>query len=153
MSNDPSGDPWLLSPSGSRADDSWNNQTDYETDDIFLTGMEMPTSSNVTDVGYLDEEDSTFSTSFAFGADLRPGELMSTKAPPAWNGRGSWFAYEELVYDWIDITVLDDDKRGPALKARLCDAAVVFKTTLDREKLKQKENAGVEYFLKELCRT
>ena len=31
----------------------------------------------------------------------------------------SWFKYEELIEDWLDLTVLEETKRGPALKNRL----------------------------------
>ena len=45
------------------------------------------------------------------------------KIPPAFDGRSSWFAYEEAIDDWLDITTLDEDTRGPALKNRLIGSA------------------------------
>ena len=47
----------------------------------------------------------------------------TTKIPPQFTGRTSWFAYEEAIDDWCDITELDPQKRGPALKNNLVDIA------------------------------
>ena len=44
---------------------------------------------------------------------------VTTKIPPAYDGRTSWFAYEELVEDWCDLTELEPEKHGPALKKPL----------------------------------
>ena len=41
------------------------------------------------------------------------------KNPPRYDGATSWFKYEELIDDWLDLTVLEESKRGPALKNRL----------------------------------
>ena len=70
---------------------------------------------------------------------------VTTKIPPSFNGTGSWFAFEESVEDWQDITELEDVKRGPALRNRLEGAAQVYRNVLDRDTLKQPE--GVKYFL------
>ena len=82
----------------------------------------------------MDDEDYAFAN--VYGTDLAPGQLMSTKVPPAWNGHGSWFAFEENVMDWMDITVLTPRKHGPARKARMQGDAIIYNTELDREKLK-----------------
>jgi len=52
---------------------------------------------------------------------------LTTKVPPAYNGRTSWFAYEEAIDDWLDITELEPAKRGPALKKRLEDEASIHR--------------------------
>ena len=44
---------------------------------------------------------------------------VANKVPPAYDGRTSWFAYEELIDDWVDMTTLEPTKHGPALKSRL----------------------------------
>ena len=131
-------DSWLQSPSGSGANyDTWQNES-HDYDDPFSADV-------VTSSSYQDEETLVVN---AYGAnELGHGQLMSPKVPPAWNGRGSWFAFEELVFDWEDITILDQEKRGPALKNRLCDEAAVYKPMLDRARLKD-ETHGVDYFLK-----
>ena len=41
------------------------------------------------------------------------------KNPPSYDGLTSWFKYEELVEDWLDLTMLETSRRGPALKYRL----------------------------------
>ena len=41
-------------------------------------------------------------------------QQVTTKVPPSFDGRGSWFAYEDAIDDWCDITELDNEKRGPA---------------------------------------
>ena len=134
-------DSWLLSPSGSGAQEIWPDIT-YDDFDTFAAN-DVYTSEGYGNCG--DQDYALSADSYA--AELAPGQLMSAKIPPAFNGRGSWFAFEELVYDWMDITILDQDKQGPALRNRLCDDALVYKPMLDRELLKDKTN-GVEYFLK-----
>ena len=39
--------------------------------------------------------------------------------PALFDGPTSWFKYEELIDDWLDLTVLEAGKRGPALRIRL----------------------------------
>ena len=41
----------------------------------------------------------------------------ATKVPPSFDGKTSWFAFEDAIDDWRDITELDDEKRGPAGQA------------------------------------
>ena len=72
-------------------------------------------------------------------------QQVTTKVPPLFDGRQSWFAYEEAVDDWCDITELDPDKRGPALRNRLTDDALVYKPLLDRDLLRDPAT-GVKYF-------
>ena len=65
---------------------------------------------------------------------------MTTKVPPTFDGTSSWFTYEELIDDWLDVTELDPEKHGPALKHALIKNATVHKPLLDRDKLKDKES-------------
>ena len=44
---------------------------------------------------------------------------ITTKIPPMCDGSTSWFKYKELIDDWLDLTVLEESKRGPALMNRL----------------------------------
>ena len=37
-------------------------------------------------------------------------QQVTTKLPPAFDGRSSWFAYEEAIADWVDITELEPEK-------------------------------------------
>ena len=46
-------------------------------------------------------------------------QQVTTKVPPAYDGRSSWFAYEDAIDDWVDITELEPEKQGPALRNRL----------------------------------
>ena len=86
---------------------------------------------------------------FATGhAGMRPVvgiQQVTTKIPPTFDGRSSWFAYEEAIDDWCDVTELDADKRGPALRNRLDGEAAVYKSLFDRDSLKEAAT-GVEYF-------
>ena len=86
---------------------------------------------------------------FATGhAGMRPVvgiQQVTTKIPPAFDGRSSWFAYEEAIDDWCGVTELDADKRGPALRNRLDGEAAVYKSLFDRDRLKEAAT-GVEYF-------
>ena len=88
------------------------------------------------------------STANVFGAhELSPGQLFNVKVPPAFDGRSSFFAYETLVYEWRDITVIDKEKQGAMLRTRLILDAATFKETLDPAQLNTPD--GLEYFLKE----
>ena len=60
-------------------------------------------------------------------------QQVTTKVPPSYDGRSSWFAYEDAIDDWCDITELEGAKQGPALRL------------LDRDRLKDPNN-GVKYF-------
>ena len=44
---------------------------------------------------------------------------ITTKIPPLFDGSTTLFKYEELIDDWLDLTVLEAEKRGPARKNRL----------------------------------
>jgi len=77
---------------------------------------------------------------------LSPGEHFNAKVAPAFDGRGQWFVFAEMVQDWQDITTIDESKRGAHLRNRLSGEAVVYRSTLDREKLADKET-GVQYFV------
>ena len=72
---------------------------------------------------------------------------VTTEIPPTFDGRASWFQYEEAIDEWCDVTKLEESKRGPALRNQLEGQASLYKHLLDREKLKDEET-GVEYFKK-----
>ena len=55
---------------------------------------------------------------------------ITTKIPPLHDGLTSWFKYEELIDDWLDLTVLEAGKRGPALKNRPVGDAEKYKGLL-----------------------
>ena len=58
---------------------------------------------------------------------------ITRKIPPLFNGFTSWFKYEQLIDDWLDLTVLQTRKRAPALKNRLVGDAKKYKALHDRE--------------------
>ena len=72
-------------------------------------------------------------------------QQVTTKVPPSFDGRSSWFAYVDAIDDWCDITELDNDKRRPALRNRLEGEAAIHKRLLHRDRLKDPNN-GVKYF-------
>ena len=43
---------------------------------------------------------------------------ITAKIPPPFDASTSWFKYEELIDDWLDLTELEAGKRRPALKNR-----------------------------------
>ena len=47
------------------------------------------------------------------------GLHFTQKVAPSFDGRTSWFAYEEAIGDWLDITTLAPDKWAPSLNAIL----------------------------------
>ena len=61
---------------------------------------------------------------------------ITTKIPVFFDGPTSCFKYEELMDDWLDLTVLEAGKRSPTLKNRLVRDAEMHKGLLDREHLK-----------------
>ena len=71
---------------------------------------------------------------------------LTTKIPTLFfNGSTSWFnKYEELIEDWLDLTVFEETKRGPALKSRFVGDAEMYKGLLNRESLRATD--GVKYF-------
>ena len=84
----------------------------------------------------------------AFGISEEQTKLdhqSTPKIPPAYDGRTSWFAYEESIDDWIDITTLPPEKHGPSLKNRLYGDAAIYKPLLDRDLLCDPDD-GVTYF-------
>ena len=44
---------------------------------------------------------------------------MTAKPPPSYNGKVSWFRYEELVDDWVTFTAIKASKTKPLRKSRL----------------------------------
>ena len=146
-SMDPFWDQQSQSPSGSRALDHWPEDSFNEPLPLYDVNTSSEWSADAASPAFpiegMDDEDFAFAN--VYGTDLAPGQLMSTKVPPLWNGHGSWFAYEENVLDWMDITVLTPRKHGPALKARMQGDAIIYKTELDRDKLKTP--TGAEYYL------
>ena len=45
----------------------------------------------------------------ASGEVLRFGNWPTPKIPPAFHGRGSWFAHEEAIDGWLVTTTLDGE--------------------------------------------
>ena len=72
-------------------------------------------------------------------------QQMTTKIAPAYDGRTSFFAFEDAIDDWCDITELEAEKRGPALRNRLEGDAAQYKRLLDRDLLRDPVE-GVNYF-------
>ena len=70
---------------------------------------------------------------------------MTAKQPPSYDGKVSWFRYEELVDDWVTITTVEAAKRGPLLKSRLTGDAYMYKAVLQNDLLQDPEE-GVNYF-------
>ena len=70
---------------------------------------------------------------------------MAAKQPPSYDGKVSWFSYEELVDDRVTITTVEAAKRGPLLKSRLTGDAYMYKAVLQNDLL-QDPDEGVNYF-------
>ena len=71
--------------------------------------------------------------------------LMTAKQPPLYDGKVSWFKYEELVDDWVTLTTIEPAKQGPLLKSRLFGDAHMYKAVLQNELL-QDPVEGANYF-------
>ena len=103
--------------------------------------------------GYTDYDDIDIVDHEAFAmrrgnpqtSNIHMTQHMTTKVAPAYDGRKSFFAFEDAIDDWCDITELEAEKRGPALRDRLEGDASQYKRLLDRELLRD-PNEGVNYF-------
>ena len=85
---------------------------------------------------------STFRT---YEAQPSTGVKMTPKIPPSFDGQSSWFEFEDLIDDWVNITTLSAEKLGPSLKNALTGNAEYYKNMLDNEQLRHERN-GITYF-------
>ena len=113
-------DQWLLSPSGSRAV-RFNDQVNFCESDTWPLGDDdndyerFQEGGNYREEGVLMPQDDVYAfIGEAYASELRHGEVMNSKIPPAYDGKANWFEYEELVQDWQDSCVLERHLRGPA---------------------------------------
>ena len=67
------------------------------------------------------------------------------KLAPAFGGTTSWFAFEEAIDDWLEITMLPAEQHEPSLKNKLFGEAAKYKAMLDRDRLTYPVH-GVTYF-------
>ena len=58
------------------------------------------------------------------------GSGITTKIPPHFDGSTPWFKYEELIDDWLDLTVLEAEKRRLTLRNRLVGDAETYRGLL-----------------------
>ena len=72
------------------------------------------------------------------------GSGITAKIPPLFDGSASWFRYEELIDDWLDLTLIEAEERGSAPKNRLVGDAALYKGLLNRESLTAAD--GVKFF-------
>ena len=68
-----------------------------------MTEFEDPWSQDVADTAYVAR--SQVPTAIY--------QAVTTKNPPLYDGRSSWFAYEEAIYDWCDTTELEPENEDP----------------------------------------
>ena len=68
---------------------------------------------------------------------------ISVKIPPFFDGSTSWFKYDELIDDWLNLTQLEPGKRGPALKNSLLGDESMYKGLLERESLRSEDEVQV----------
>ena len=115
--------------SSARAADEYHPQTGYETSE-----------------DEVEPENAFQSQPVPIGHGPSTHVTITPKIPPHYNGLTSWFNYEELIDDWVDITTLDEDKRGPALRNRLIGAAEPLRKYLDQDKEALKSERGIQYF-------
>ena len=67
---------------------------------------------------------------------------ITTRIAPLFNELTSWFKYEELTDDWLDLTLHEVRKHGPALKNGLVGDADMYKERLNRESLRAQERVA-----------
>jgi len=62
------------------------------------------------------------------GGQLMMTTQVTTKVPPGFDGKTSWFVFEDASDDWCYRTELESEKSGPALRNRREGEAFVFKS-------------------------
>ena len=67
---------------------------------------------------------------------------VTTKIPHSFDGKPSWFAFEDAIDDWCDISELDEVRRLPTPRKRLEGDATIYNKTVDRDQLKSKEDGS-----------
>ena len=72
-------------------------------------------------------------------------DLSMNAKLPSYDGRVSWFRYEDLVRGRMTFTVMEPAKQGPLLKKRLVEDAAIARKFLGNEKLIEPDN-GVRIF-------
>ena len=77
-------------------------------------------------------------------------QTVTTKVPPLYAGRSSWFVCEEAVDNWLDVAELEPEKWGSALRNRLEGEAAAYAPLLDRDALTLPDGEGVNYFKRQL---
>ena len=68
---------------------------------------------------------------------------MSKKIPPFFDGKKSWFTYEDELDDWVELTEEPPEKQGILVKHRLIEDAEYWRHALDNTLLKKKN--GIKY--------
>ena len=68
---------------------------------------------------------------------------MNKKVPPYFDGKKSWFTFEDELDDWVELTEEPPEKQGIIVKQRLIEDAEYWKPLLDKAQLKTKN--GVRY--------
>ena len=68
---------------------------------------------------------------------------MNKKIPPFFDGKKSWFSYEDELDDWVELTEEPPEKQGILVKHRLIEDAEYWRHALDNTLLKKKN--GIKY--------
>ena len=108
---------------------------DYEEDSIGVQSFTSLSCSNSLAGAYRAE--ATYQWTASNG--------VTVKIPSLFDRSTLWFKYEELISDWLDLTLLEAGKRGPALMNRLVRDASIYKKLLDRKPLTSEDR--VKYFM------
>ena len=95
--------------------------SDFEENSIDVQSFSNLSSANSLGGAYRAE--ATYPSSTVSG--------VIVKIPPVFDGSSSWFKYEELIDDWINLTQLETGKRGQALMNRLVGVASIHKKLLE----------------------
>ena len=119
-------DDWLQSSSGSGAFTPWPEDYIELEEEFTPVGEIPPMAEDPQEDAYVAMTQPANADVFA-SDQLPPGQPFTTKIPPGFNGLGSFFAFEELVYDWVDITQLPPEMHGPSLKTRLTGEAATHR--------------------------
>ena len=130
----------------------------YDTSSALMAGMGSGSQQCDFDNSYSEDNEGfdscsegadSFDQSYAtYGSGDKKGIIHSSlpfdvNNPPTYNGRFSFYVYEQQVLDWVDVTKVEVARRGPLLKSRLLEEAHFLQKKLEPEKLRLEE--GVQY--------
>ena len=126
--------------------------SDLEDDNDYLGDLDDP--DDVDAPAFYDRDGHALAGKTFFNPREKPSLASGTnvkftaKIPPFFDGKKSWFTYEDELLDWQEITEIVPEKRGLWAKQRLIDEAEYWKPLLSNTELRKTD--GLNYLINTL---